>query len=129
LPLSEQTEFLREVLSRMLRENGFKIRKAKDPIPKTGTLVVIGVAPYSGADLGLLDAILEGFALGKAQRSEIEVFDVLSCQQMSDLSEYIPGIGNAYQTPIVGIWKDGVMSECASGAHAHKLLQDRFHLG
>ncbi len=52
----------------------------------------------------------------------IEAFDVAACRGMQDFERYIPEIGQVYQTPVVGVWENGVLDQKASGARARELL-------
>jgi hypothetical protein len=79
--------------------------KLGDDISAASRRVLIGVAPYSGYDLKLLEALNE-LPLDPIS-DRIDVFDVLACQTQEDFEKYIPGIGKVYQTPVVGIWEQG----------------------
>jgi hypothetical protein len=82
----------------------------------------------------VLDAILEQRYRREHQEEQVQVLDILTCQQ-SDFEEWIPGIGKVVVTPVVGIWSDGALIERASGHNSikalrkHYCLSDQFRLG
>jgi hypothetical protein len=43
--------------------------------------------------------------------------------------DYIPGIGRVYSTPVVGLWKNGVLIQKGAGVEGRKILIDRYELG
>lgn len=87
---------------------------------------MIGVATYSLDELRLLD-VLESKLSNQAGRSEtIHLFDVSACSEMGDFELYIPAIGKVFQTPVVGLWEDGVLRYKAQGASATAWLRQRF---
>src|SRR5262249_50610849 len=91
-------------------------------IPSQGKRLLIGVAPYSAADLQLLDATNEVLAQARGEPIRVDVFNVLECQSMADFDSYLPGIGPVYQTPVAGLWEEGVLRETASGRAARELI-------
>ena len=93
-----------------------------DQIASEGTRLLIGVAPYSISDLRLLDQLLN-IAFEHKGKIAIDVFDVLSCTTMRDFDKYVPGIGQVFQTPVIGAWHDGMLVEAASGAEGRKVVQ------
>ena len=107
-------------LSEALSTSRLNHWKARDNIASAKRRVLIGVAPYSQYDLKLLEALNE-LPLDPAS-DRIDVFDVLACQTQEDFEEYVPGIGKVYQTPVVGIWRNGKLEERNSGHSARELL-------
>ena len=93
-----------------------------DQIAADGTRLLIGIAPYSISDLCLLDQLLSIVVEDKGKIA-IDIFDVLSCTTMGDFDKYVPGISQVFQTPVIGVWHDGVLIEAASGAAGRKLVQ------
>ncbi len=93
--------------------------------PEDGQRVLIGAAFYSLHELKLLDAIM---ARLRGQRSEerLEVFDVLTCRSQADFEACLPGIGNVFQTPVVGNWKHGVLENKASGHRAVETIKRHY---
>ena len=85
--------------------------------------IVIGLAAsYSIPDLELLDVVDDAIQAGGPSLATVEVFDVLDCREMSDFEKYIPGVTPVYQTPVVGIWEQGVLRAVGSGAVARDLI-------
>ena len=95
--------------------------------PEIGRFVLIGVAVFSLPELELLDAIVEQRRRHVHQEEELQVFDILTCQQ-ADFEERIPGIEKVVATPLVGIWSDGVLVESTSGYKAVKALRKHYAL-
>jgi hypothetical protein len=91
-------------------------------ISAKGLRMLLGVAPYSPLDLQLLDLLNEKMSAANNSSIQIDVFNVLECPTMEDFSRYIPGISRVYQTPVVGIWKNGVLVEQAWGRAARDLI-------
>jgi hypothetical protein len=70
----------------------------------------------------LLDGI--DAELPREGRNEtICLFDVSAFPDFKDFEKCIPGIGKVYQTPVAGIWNDGVLKERLSGAVARSGCQ------
>jgi hypothetical protein len=72
-------------------------------------------ATFVAEELSLLDQLEESLESDRAEMADVEVFDVLDCQKMSDFEKYIPGLGNVYRTPVVGVTIDGELVDHASG--------------
>jgi hypothetical protein len=85
---------------------------------------IIGVAFYSLHDLEFLDQVVAYEQDGRAEQGAkvILVFDVLACKAMADFEEIIPGIGPVYQTPVIGVWKDGSLIAKETGLQARRLV-------
>ncbi|HEV3144311.1 MAG TPA: hypothetical protein VGZ47_10530 [Gemmataceae bacterium] len=100
-----------------------------DPVVAVPIRVLVGVATYSALDLRLLEIIDR--KLEEASRNgatlHVEVFNVLECRDQADFEKYIPGIGTVFQTPVVGIWENGVLVHRATGAAARSLLESRLN--
>jgi hypothetical protein len=125
----DQAGYISARLPEALADGPLSVWGSGEPIPAVGRRTLLGVAPYSRPDLELLDAISE--ALQQADRSEekVQIFDISRCASMEDLNEFIPGIGRVYQTPVVGIWRDGVLLQKASGAQARQIVLQQYSLG
>jgi hypothetical protein len=87
---------------------------------------VVGVAFYSLPDLELLDDL--AFDRHVLHSETIVVFDVLSCKKMADFERWIPSIGPVYQTPVVGVWQDGLLVDVGVGKKAREILSNRYGL-
>ena len=94
-----------------------------ESFPTTGARVLVGIATWSLYDLDLLDA-LDSRSFGD---DTVHVFDMDSCKTMSDFENYIPGIGNVFQPPVVGYWQDGRLLYREQGAAARNWLLTRYH--
>jgi hypothetical protein len=83
------------------------------------------VAFYSLYDLELLDAVTARLP-EQASEERLEVFDVLTCRSQADFEACLPGIGNVFQTPVVGNWKHGVLENKASGHRAVETIERHY---
>jgi hypothetical protein len=90
------------------------------PPPSKGKRLVIGAGTYSAEDMKLLDLVRARAAQSSEPR--VEVFSTLACKSHEDFDKYVPGIGRVYQTPVAGLWVDGVLQEAATGAKARALI-------
>lgn len=93
-----------------------------DPSAASGRRLLIGVATYSVYDMRLLDVLDEAMRRADSQALQIDVFDIEPCRSHTDFSQYIPGVGKVFQTPVFGIWVDGRLQETAQGAQARKQI-------
>lgn len=123
----ERDAQIRSNLSQILKQAGIK-DWIPEPAPRQGRYILLGIALYSLPDLELLDMIVQSSLNGQNKDEHIQVFDVLTCSTMSDFEARIPGIGLVYQTPVVGLWEDGVLIAKASGASARDLVIKHFKL-
>jgi hypothetical protein len=98
------------------------------PPPENGRYVLLGIAFYSRYDLEMLDAIAAVLSEGNSGEDHLVVFDILSCRNRADLETCIPGIGNAVQTPVAGVWENAMLVKKASGHAAVKMLRDYYRL-
>jgi len=89
--------------------------------------VLIGVATYSLEDLKLLDEIEQRLSVHSAPE-RISVFDISAFTEMEDFERLLPGIGKVFQTPVVGFWRNGQLTERLSGAAARDWLVERYTL-
>ena len=83
--------------------------------------VLIGVGVWSRYDLELLDRLQATLAEHPPQ-VVIYVFDVDEFRSLDDLESRLPGIGRPCATPIVGVWRNGVLQSTASGFKGGQLL-------
>ena len=56
----------------------------------------------------------------------IEFFNILDVMDMQGFDDYIPGIGNVWATPVVGLWKDGRLDRAVHGFEANRVLRGLF---
>jgi hypothetical protein len=84
--------------------------------------IVIGIADFVVDDYSLLDS-LNGFLRTRAPAPQIEVF-IMTTQ--SEIDEYVPGIGQVFHSPVVGVWKSGHLYLRKSGHSAREFLKDKF---
>jgi len=85
--------------------------------------VLLGIAVWSRYDLELLDRIEA--TLTETTSFAMYVFDVDECHGgAADFERYVPGLGKVYHTPIVGIWRNGVLTSRASGFKGRQLFAE-----
>lgn len=97
-----------------------------DPIPDRGTWILIGTATWSGYDMHLLDVIDDALSRANGDAPRVDVFNggVLTSQEA--FTDYIPGLGEIGQLPVAGVWRDGRLTEKASGYFACQLVAPMF---
>lgn len=85
-----------------------------------GDRLVIAVAAWSPQDLELLDSLDQYVAVNPDVRVYVtdvdEAFDQL-----------IPGIGEVFQTPVVGRWVGGVLTQSGSGYAGRQIAHELIH--
>ena len=91
--------------------------------PKVGTFLTIGAATWSKYDMQLLDQIDDQLRNQMHHRLTISVFDFDDCENSESFDERIPGIGEVLQSPAVGLWADGKLTQTATGFEARKLVE------
>jgi hypothetical protein len=97
-----------------------------DRVPSIGQRVLIGVAAaYSHSDLQLLDSVSEEWS-SSGSGITVDVFNISDCSLQDDFELYIPGIGPVFQTPVVGLWADGVLVRKGTGKNAVDILKSLF---
>jgi hypothetical protein len=120
--VADQQAYASQQLPILLSGTSLHKWKPGDAISTKGLRMLLGVASYSPFDLQLLDLLNEKISPANNSSIQVDVFNVLECTNMEDFSCYIPGIAKVYQTPVVGIWKDGVLFDQAWGRAARDLI-------
>jgi hypothetical protein len=107
----------------LIAQAGVRRWSRGDPYVQTGKYVLVGLAPsYSVPDLELAEAVLERFQAGSLEAA-VEFFDSSDARAAEEMDQFIPGIRNVFQTPIVGVWQNGVLVESASGFGGRQLVR------
>src|SRR5260370_24286501 len=119
--VADQQAYASQQLPVLLSRTSLRKWRPGEAISAKGLRMLLGVAVYSPFDLELLDLLNEKMSPANNSSIQVDVFDVLECPTMEDFSRYIPGIAKVYQTPVVGIWKDGVLFDQAWGRAARDL--------
>jgi hypothetical protein len=99
----------------------FRLWSPGDPIPATGDRLLIGVATWSAHDLVLLDTVSQALQT-RPPGLAVDVFNVADCASPQAFERYVPGIGNVFHTPVVGLWSNGRLVEKASGKAGRELV-------
>ena len=99
--------------------------RSDQPIPTAGVYIRIGVATWNRYDLRLLDVIAKSIADRNGQPQLVQAFNIAGMHS-DDLSAAIPGCGRVLQTPVVGVWRDGILRDVSSGQPARELIARMF---
>jgi len=98
-----------------------------DQIKEKGHRLLVGVAPgWDYLDIELLDGLDNALSQERYSDYQIDVFDISVCKQMEDLKKYIPDLENAYHTPWVGLWRDGIFQKSIWGYDGRMFLAELF---
>jgi hypothetical protein len=132
LPSEEQPEWAARQLERLLSESTLNAWHLGDPVPTVGQRILVGVARWSAYDLRLLDALKQAHADGPRSHEHIDILDIDATGRVSGNWDFferaIPGIGKVLQTPVVGIWENGALTQKGSGAAGRDLVINRYCL-
>jgi len=96
-----------------------------DSIADRGTRLLLGVATWSGYEMHLLDVIDHALSQARGEGPIIDVFNFGTLTSPEALEQYIPGL-NWFQTPVVGVWRDGRLVERKSGYDAAEFVARMF---
>jgi hypothetical protein len=107
----------------LIEAAGFNRWRVGDAICRTPRRLLIGLASYSIRDVELAQAIISR-PLSERTSLVIEFFNVLDVVNMEGFQQYIPGIEPIYQTPVIGIWEDGILVRSAQGTAAVQAIKD-----
>ncbi len=125
-PASDPAEMERR-FQELLADSPFRPWQPGDPIVQRGERLLIGVAPWSGYDLRLLDVVAEALSSSRpAPVPVVEVFSVAACNEERDFRKYIPRLRHVFHTPVVGVWRNGRLDEAKEGYEARDLVARRF---
>lgn len=103
-------------------ESRLHLWKPGDPVLGDGMRILIGAATWSGYDMHLLDVIDEALGRMNGNVPRVDVFNAGVLTSLDDFADYIPGLGEIGQLPVAGIWRDGRLTDKASGYFACKLV-------
>lgn len=123
--LVQDQERAEEELPKLVSASGLHMWRPGDPILQRGRRTLVGVGAWSREDLRLLDALAEAAASGGSGGDRIDVFLFWrECKNQEQLERFVPGmdISSIFHSPVVGVWEDGALRQCASGAEGRDLL-------
>jgi hypothetical protein len=89
-----------------------------NPIPSSGSFLLVGVATWSGYDMQLLDEVEA--ALERPDR--VGVFDLQDVHTPDDFAMWIPGLTGVVQGPVAGLWQHGRLVDSGAGHVAQTLV-------
>jgi hypothetical protein len=128
LPPGEQQRLASERFASVAGKSHMKIWQPGETFPRNGVRLLIGVATYSVPELEMLDNLEAQLSRLRTGHEIVHLFNVLDCAKAEDFERYVPGIGKVYQTPVLGLWEDGVLKERAQGKAARDLVTQRYSL-
>ena len=110
----------------LIAENRMSLTKLRKIFSKNKTKFLLGVCPsWNLYDFYLLDCIND--SLKKKSINEVfEVFDLDRAGNLEDLQKIFGNI-KPRDTPILGIWKNGLLSKSLWGWDAKNLLIEKFN--
>ena len=101
----------------VVRQSSLRLFNPDEPIPTSGTRILLGVATWMTYNLRLLDVIDTGLSQTDNKDLVIDVVNVGRVMQ-EELDQLFPGIGHIFHMPVMGLWRDGILTETASGGAA-----------
>ena len=110
-----------------VRESHMHLWYPGDPVSDRGRRFLIGVAMWSGYDLVLLDVLNDAVEQGKIT-DRIDVSDCGQLQSRDQFRSYIPGLGEVFQFPVLGVWEFGTFTRCEQGFQARSLILSTYGL-
>jgi hypothetical protein len=119
----EQNEWADRKFLDLLHASAMQSWNPGEPVPQVGQWLLIGAATWSLYDLQLLDKIND-ILKAKASLPKVAVFNIDDIQSNEDFGLYFPGIGRVYQTPVVGLWQEGVLVDKGTG-HFGRVIAER----
>jgi hypothetical protein len=125
---AQQQQRAAEQFSAVVAKSHMEMLPPEEVLPAQGAKILIGVASYSIPDLEMLDAIEARLSREPIDDETIHLFDVSALPDSRDFEKYLPGIGRVYQTPVIGLWQNGVLQDKASGTLARHWLTQRYGL-
>lgn len=100
-----------------VQQSSLHLWKPGDPIATSPIRLIVGAATYSFVDMRTLDR-LDIAARLHSDALWVDVFNTLDCPTHEAYVQYVPNLGNVYQTPVVGCWQNGIFAQSASGKPA-----------
>jgi len=132
LPSGEHQNWVSSQIEMMLPRGQLQVWHLGEPIRKSGTRILIGIAAWSGYDLRLLDALTQAFTGRPDLQELVDILDIDVASRASGGWDYFewtfPSMGKVYQTPLAAIWEDGILMQKGSGAAGRDLIIDRYKL-
>ena len=111
-----------EAFPRLVEDSALHLCRPADPIRSDGRRILLGVTPSSPYDMRLLDILDDAARAGRLCGYRVDVFDCFAVKSADEVERNIPGIGGAWQTPLIGGWEDGMQVVANWGQHARDAL-------
>ena len=119
--VAEQQQKARTTFLSLIDESAFHSYRIGDPHTAMVSLV-LGVETWNGYDMALLDRIDAPISRIDPSRLMVSLFDLDECLSHDDVRERIPGIDDAVQSPVLGLWADGQLVRTMWGHEARDLI-------
>lgn len=104
----------------------FRLWKPGDPIATDGTRVLLGVGPWNGNDMMLLDVLIEMSASATKTEPLLELFNADDCLDQKAFANYVPGVAPVLQMPVAGLWSNGKLQWRGQGYAARDRVAHLF---
>ena len=115
-----------ERLLQAIRESNFHPWYPGQPFKQTGMRVLVGISTYVPTELRFLDCIAK--VKGHFEDIHLDVFELSLCQSQEEIDACFPGIGPVFQTPAIGVWEDGQLTQTGSNVLGRNLLMRLFEI-
>ena len=118
----EQQRFAAAHFPDELSAHGMRLWRPGESYSLVAERYLLGVATYSVDDLKLMDMVDFDMRNGRFGEASLDFFDMSRIKRMAEFEEYIPGITPVNQSPILGVWRDGILVERLQGYAARRRL-------
>lgn len=119
----QQNRYAEEKFPVIVSQSNLLLCQQQNKCYEDSMKLLIGVATYSRYDMELLDLIDNVLNEQHLLQGHVYVFDITTCKTMECLEQYIPGIGGARQTPVVGVWQNGLLIAKGEGKIAKEIIR------
>src|SRR4030095_4310183 len=101
---AKQQQRAADNFSSVVENSHMKVWRPGEELSTHGRQLWIAVASYSIPDLEVLDNLEAKLAGGSTVEEIIHLFDLSTDPDFRDFENIVPGIGQVYQTPVIGLW-------------------------
>jgi hypothetical protein len=125
-PASFDFDHPNQLFPQVVAESPFHLATPRDPIPQNGIRILLGVVTWSGYDMALLDRVESAIQERNGTPLQFDVFNGGLVKTMAEFRAYVPDLADFIQMPVLGIWRNGKLTETATGHKACDLLGQMF---
>ena len=105
------------------KNSNYRIWEYGAPYSMQGIRILAIIGVWSHFDLNFLQWLKDALERGLLKHASIDLFDGLA--ESPSMQDLIPGLGGA-DTPIVGVWEDGMFREFTSGCRRSQQLIEKY---